>query len=115
MLRCSGLRRRGEVSRGGDDQNDYAEVMTPDALTPTQTIERVVLSPLVATYGNTDTSRSCASYLAGRIHSFDPGDQRNRRGRTNMIQTVCWDFFAGGDTAEAIAKEIESALQAAGL
>lgn len=69
-----------------------------------------VIHPILAeTYGETETVYSMASWLAKRIDRQD----WDSRGREYMIMLACWDWFAGGTTADGTAKRIERALDLA--
>lgn len=61
---------------------------------------------LTNTYGDTETARACAAYLAQRIDE----DRWDSRGREYAIMCIVWDWFPGGTTAAKTAQRIEDAL-----
>lgn len=74
---------------------------------PTQAIIRPIL---FSVYGESNTTRNLAIYLADKIDTFVSeydGDTRDR-----MIQLTCWNWFPGGCTASFAANKIEAALEA---
>lgn len=89
--------------------------MTTQTMTRMMDIHQIIRPLIVATYGNTDTARACASHLAGRINSFHPDDVSSRHGRQGLVQRIFWADFGVDAFAETTAEKIESALQAAGL
>lgn len=68
-----------------------------------------VIEPIILrTYGDNGMSRALVVHLAAKINDGD----YDSRGREHMIMHICWDWFSGGTTAEAVAGEIEAQLVA---
>lgn len=61
---------------------------------------------LTATYGKGSMVDALADQLAEKIDSRG----WDLRGREYMIMVTCWNWFAGGDTAAAVADKIEAAI-----
>lgn len=75
---------------------------------------REIIAPILReTYGKGRMVDSLADHLAQKIDAWPDAKPRfGVRNREDMICMTCWDWFSGGTTAESIAKEIETALDA---
>lgn len=68
-----------------------------------------IVKPIILrTYGDNPMAHALAQHLAERIDDYE-GQTRER-----LIGDVCWNWFAGGSTAETVANKIEKALEAGG-
>jgi len=69
-----------------------------------------IVAPIIKkTYGTGAMPIALIEHLASKIDQWeDDGYYRNRE---DMIRQTCWNFFAGGDTAQHVAGQIESSLK----
>lgn len=70
------------------------------------TAERI-LPVLQGVYGAGQMVTALSEHLAEKIDTFERGYYRTRK---EMILQTCWNWFAGGGTAEIAAERIEKAL-----
>lgn len=85
-------------------------VMRPPAY---HAIKERIAPILHETYGKGDMVDALIEYLSDRIATGNIGaylPYGGDRGREFQIMRVCWDWFAGGTTAESTARKIEEAL-----
>lgn len=65
------------------------------------------IAPIIKqAYGDSPMARALILHLTNRIYH----DDWDSRGREYGIMLTCWDWYAGGGTAEGVAKKIEAAL-----
>lgn len=72
-----------------------------------KTTEQIIRPIVRRTYGRNPMSEALIADLAERIDHWPRHSQRSREAG---IMRRCWDFFPGGDTAAAVAEEIEAVL-----
>lgn len=73
----------------------------------------VVRPIIVDTYGKGSMTIALAEHVANKINTFQP--RYPDETREDMICETCWNWMAGGNTAENVARKIEAALDAAGV
>lgn len=77
--------------------------MTPDAI-------RDAIAPVLKyVYGDSASTDGLVEHLVRKLALGEFDD----RGRQHEMMLRCWDWFPGGDTAEAVAAKIEEALRSA--
>lgn len=68
------------------------------------------IEPIIRrTYGGNAMAERLAHYLVELIEAWEPDELETRE---DMIRDTCWNWFAGGSTAELVARQIEEALKA---
>lgn len=80
---------------------------------------RDIVAPILhETYGKGAMVVSLVDHLAKRIDawpsSMNGHPSYGEEKREGMIRMVCWDWMAGGGTAERVATKIETALREVG-
>lgn len=74
----------------------------------TENARRIIAPILKLTYGEGAMVDTLATDLADHLAKGEFDD----RGRQHEVMLRCWDWFPGGDTAEAVAAKVEEALRA---